>query len=155
MENPGSTSLVPSEFFSGKSWLRLAQADIVRRTASTTPRIFFNRFFSYSFWVLVLAARSRGTLATVAGADTGAGVARSNTGTKRLRIDIRNKYSLMYSGFDPLKKNVIIIHGFNGTESKSPITTLRNEYVPLKASTRAARAAHRLPPGPWPPWPLG
>lgn len=48
------------------------------------------------------------------------------TGKKRLRIDIRNPYSLKYSGFDPLKKNVIIIHGFNGTESKTPMTLIRN-----------------------------
>ncbi|KAJ8913832.1 hypothetical protein NQ315_003741 [Exocentrus adspersus] len=52
-----------------------------------------------------------------------------DTGQKRLRIDVRNRYSLKYAGFDPLKKNVIIIHGFNGTESKSPITTLRNAYL--------------------------
>lgn len=43
-----------------------------------------------------------------------------------MRIDLRNKYALKYSGFDPGKKNVIIIHGFNGTESKTPMTILRN-----------------------------
>ncbi|XP_018575229.1 phospholipase A1, partial [Anoplophora glabripennis] len=52
-----------------------------------------------------------------------------DTAQKRLRIDVRNKYSLKYAGFEPSKKNVIIIHGFNGTESKSPITTLRNAYL--------------------------
>ncbi|CAH0554669.1 unnamed protein product [Brassicogethes aeneus] len=51
------------------------------------------------------------------------------TGPKRLRIDIRNHLSLKYAGFDPKKKNVIIIHGFNGTESKSPMTIIRNAYL--------------------------
>ncbi|XP_049823576.1 phospholipase A1 [Aethina tumida] len=51
------------------------------------------------------------------------------TGTKRLRIDVRNPYALKYAGFDPEKKNVIIIHGFNGTESKSPMTIIRNAYL--------------------------
>lgn len=52
-----------------------------------------------------------------------------DTGKQRLRIDIRNKLSLKLSGFDPSKKNVIIIHGFNGTESKTPMTVLRNAYL--------------------------
>jgi pancreatic lipase-related protein 2 len=51
------------------------------------------------------------------------------SGTRRLRIDIRNHVSLEYSGFDPVKKNVIIIHGFNGTEAKTPMTILRNAYL--------------------------
>lgn len=41
-------------------------------------------------------------------------------------IDVRNKNTLRYSGWDPSKKNVIIIHGFNGTESKTPMTIIRN-----------------------------
>ncbi|XP_074028519.1 phospholipase A1 [Leptinotarsa decemlineata] len=51
------------------------------------------------------------------------------TGTTRLRIDIRNVHSLEYSGYNPKRKNVIIIHGFNGTESKSPITIIRGAYL--------------------------
>ncbi|KAF7286365.1 hypothetical protein GWI33_005661 [Rhynchophorus ferrugineus] len=51
------------------------------------------------------------------------------TGQKRLRIDIRNNLSLRLSGFDPERKNVIIIHGFNGTESKTPMTILRDAYL--------------------------
>ncbi|CAH1104380.1 unnamed protein product [Psylliodes chrysocephalus] len=55
-----------------------------------------------------------------------------HSGTKRITIDIRNRYSLKYSNFNPEKKNVIIIHGFNGTESRSPITILRNAYLSTK-----------------------
>ncbi|XP_060527600.1 pancreatic lipase-related protein 2 [Cylas formicarius] len=51
------------------------------------------------------------------------------SGRKRMRIDIRNHLSLPLSGFDPLRKNVILIHGFNGTESKSPMTVLRDAYL--------------------------
>ncbi|XP_063922794.1 lipase member H-A isoform X2 [Zophobas morio] len=51
------------------------------------------------------------------------------TGTRRLRIDVRNHRSLEYSGYDPMKKNVLIIHGFNGTESKRPMTILRDAYL--------------------------
>ncbi|XP_057660826.1 phospholipase A1-like [Diorhabda carinulata] len=54
------------------------------------------------------------------------------TGTKRLTIDIRNPYALNYSGYDYRKKNAIIIHGFNGTESRTPITILRNAYISRK-----------------------
>ncbi|XP_045475070.1 lipase member H-A [Harmonia axyridis] len=51
------------------------------------------------------------------------------TGKTKIRIDIRNPYSLKLSGWDPNKKNVIIVHGFNGTESKTPMTILRNAYL--------------------------
>ncbi|XP_030758942.1 pancreatic lipase-related protein 2 [Sitophilus oryzae] len=51
------------------------------------------------------------------------------TGKKRLRIDIRNHLSLRLSGFDPDRKNAIIIHGFNGTESKTPMTVLRDAFL--------------------------
>lgn len=52
------------------------------------------------------------------------------TGSRRLRIDVKNPYSLEYSGYNRSKKNVLIIHGFNGTESRSPITILRNgKYI--------------------------
>lgn len=50
----------------------------------------------------------------------------SETGPKRLFIDVRNKLALKYSGWEPHRKNVIIIHGFNGTEAKTPMTILRN-----------------------------
>jgi len=49
----------------------------------------------------------------------------SGNNVKKL-IDVRNKNALRYSGWDPSKKNVIIIHGFNGTESKTPMTIIRN-----------------------------
>lgn len=45
---------------------------------------------------------------------------------RRKFIDVRSKNSLRYSGWDPSKKNVIIVHGFNGTESKTPMTIIRN-----------------------------
>nr|CAI5842140.1 unnamed protein product [Callosobruchus analis] len=51
------------------------------------------------------------------------------TGKQRQRIDVRNHYALKYAGYEPEKKNVIIIHGFNGTESRTPITLLRNTYL--------------------------
>ncbi|XP_066146170.1 phospholipase A1 [Euwallacea fornicatus] len=52
-----------------------------------------------------------------------------HTGRDRLRIDIRNPLSLKLSGFDPERRNVFIIHGFNGTESKTPMTILRDAYL--------------------------
>lgn len=42
------------------------------------------------------------------------------------RIDVRNPFSLHYGGWDPHARNVIIIHGFNGTEGKSPMTFIRD-----------------------------
>ncbi|KAH1011053.1 hypothetical protein HUJ04_000497 [Dendroctonus ponderosae] len=51
------------------------------------------------------------------------------SGRNRIRIDIRNRLSLKLSGFDPEKQNVFIVHGFNGTESKTPMTILRNAYL--------------------------
>ncbi|XP_073989322.1 lipase member H [Rhodnius prolixus] len=45
------------------------------------------------------------------------------------RIDIRSHVPLRYSGWDPDKKNVFIVHGFNGTESKSPMTFIRDAYL--------------------------
>lgn len=50
----------------------------------------------------------------------------SETGKNRIRIDIRNPLSLKLSGFDPERRNVFIVHGFNGTESKTPMTILRD-----------------------------
>lgn len=44
----------------------------------------------------------------------------------RKKIDVRNPYSLTYSGWDPDRKNVIIIHGFNGTEGKTPMSFIRD-----------------------------
>lgn len=51
------------------------------------------------------------------------------SGRRGLRIDVRNPLSLELSGWNPNKMNVLIIHGFNGTESKSPMTILRNAYL--------------------------
>ncbi|KAL0267131.1 UNVERIFIED_CONTAM: hypothetical protein PYX00_009485 [Menopon gallinae] len=47
----------------------------------------------------------------------------------RKKIDVRNPYSLTYSGWDPDRKNVIIIHGFNGTEGKTPMSFIRDAYL--------------------------
>ncbi|XP_075225196.1 phospholipase A1 [Lycorma delicatula] len=47
----------------------------------------------------------------------------------KTKIDMRSPIALEYSGWDPHKKNVIIIHGFNGTERKSPMTFVRNAYL--------------------------
>lgn len=47
-------------------------------------------------------------------------------GLNKQRIDTRNHFALKYSAFDPKRKNVIIVHGFNGTEHKTPMTILRN-----------------------------
>lgn len=47
-------------------------------------------------------------------------------GLRKQRIDTKNNLALKYSAFEPAKKNVIIVHGFNGTESKTPMTILRN-----------------------------
>uniref|UniRef100_A0A1B6D9T4 Lipase domain-containing protein n=1 Tax=Clastoptera arizonana TaxID=38151 RepID=A0A1B6D9T4_9HEMI len=47
----------------------------------------------------------------------------------RIPIDIRSKVPLRYKGWDENKRNVIIIHGFNGTERKSPMTIIRNAYL--------------------------
>ncbi|KAK9738376.1 Lipase [Popillia japonica] len=47
----------------------------------------------------------------------------------RKRIDVRNPLALKIAGFNPHRKSVLIIHGFNGTESKTPMTTLRNAYL--------------------------
>nr|CAD7266426.1 unnamed protein product [Timema shepardi] len=44
-------------------------------------------------------------------------------------IDVRSSNSLKYGGWDPDKRNVIIIHGFNGTEHKVPMTFIRNAYL--------------------------
>ncbi|KAK6636322.1 hypothetical protein RUM43_009981 [Polyplax serrata] len=47
----------------------------------------------------------------------------------RRKIDVRNPYSLRYNGWDPHKRNVIIVHGFNGTEGKSPLSFIRDAYL--------------------------
>ncbi|CAG9838617.1 unnamed protein product [Diabrotica balteata] len=68
-----------------------------------------------------------------------------DSGEKRITIDIRNPHSLNYSGYDYNKNNVIIIHGFNGTESRSPITILRNGLDPARPLIdRYARREFRL-----------
>ncbi|XP_065221141.1 lipase member H-like isoform X1 [Planococcus citri] len=47
----------------------------------------------------------------------------------RREIDTSFRYSLLKYGWNPNKKNVIVIHGFNGTESKSPMTIIRDAYL--------------------------
>lgn len=44
----------------------------------------------------------------------------------RREIDTRFQNSLLKYGWNPKNKNVIVIHGFNGTESKSPMTIIRD-----------------------------
>lgn len=46
-------------------------------------------------------------------------------GWRGKEIDVRSGASLRYAGWDPSKKNVIIVHGFNGTESKTPMSFIR------------------------------
>ncbi|XP_025406428.1 phospholipase A1-like isoform X2 [Sipha flava] len=48
---------------------------------------------------------------------------------RRMKIDMRNKRSLYNSSWDPNKKNVIIIHGFNGAENNKVMVLLRNAYL--------------------------
>lgn len=46
-----------------------------------------------------------------------------------MKIDMRNKWSLYNSGWNPGKMNVIIIHGFNGAESNKVMVILRNGNI--------------------------
>ncbi|PSN33800.1 hypothetical protein C0J52_19495 [Blattella germanica] len=47
-------------------------------------------------------------------------------------IDIRNPNALRYAGWDPGKRNVIVIHGFNETERKTPISFISKvDWEPL------------------------
>ncbi|XKL61375.1 hypothetical protein PGB90_008432 [Kerria lacca] len=48
---------------------------------------------------------------------------------RRREIDTSFKNSLLKYGWNPKKKNVIVIHGFNGTESKSPMTIIKDAYL--------------------------
>lgn len=50
----------------------------------------------------------------------------SESGKSRKRIDLKIANSLKWSSWDPKKKSAIIIHGFNGTERKTPMTILRD-----------------------------
>ncbi|XP_049790166.1 phospholipase A1-like [Schistocerca nitens] len=49
--------------------------------------------------------------------------------TARRQVDVRSAGSLHRAGWDPRRRNVIIVHGFNGTESKTPMTLLRRAYL--------------------------
>ncbi|XP_026477668.1 phospholipase A1-like [Ctenocephalides felis] len=49
--------------------------------------------------------------------------------TYRTRLDMRDHGSLHRAGFRRDRKNVIVVHGFNGTESKTPMTFLRDAYL--------------------------
>lgn len=48
--------------------------------------------------------------------------------TKR-QLDTSFRYPLTKQGWNPSKKNVIVIHGFNGTENKTPMTIIRDAYL--------------------------
>ncbi|XP_050441589.1 phospholipase A1 VesT1.02-like [Adelges cooleyi] len=48
---------------------------------------------------------------------------------RRFHIDLKNKQPLHYSGWNPNKLNVIIIHGFNGAENQNHMTIIRNAYL--------------------------
>jgi len=54
---------------------------------------------------------------------------------RRSRINVRNKWTLYKSGWDPNKKNVILIHGFNGAENNKIVVILRNGNI-LKICAR-------------------
>ncbi|CAG9129114.1 unnamed protein product [Plutella xylostella] len=47
-------------------------------------------------------------------------------------IDVRKPNLLDVYGWDPNKKNVLIVHGFNGTYSKNPMTFIRDAYLSRK-----------------------
>ncbi|XP_046962245.1 phospholipase A1-like [Vanessa cardui] len=47
-------------------------------------------------------------------------------------IDVRRKNNLASYGWKLSRKNVLIIHGFNGTHSKTPMTFLRDAYLSRK-----------------------
>ncbi|XP_061729918.1 phospholipase A1 isoform X1 [Cydia pomonella] len=47
-------------------------------------------------------------------------------------IDVRHKDLLDVYGWKRSRKNVLIIHGFNGTHSKSPMSFLRDAYLSRK-----------------------
>lgn len=42
---------------------------------------------------------------------------------------MRDKWSLYNSGWNPNKKNVIVIHGFNGSENNKLMVILRNGNI--------------------------
>lgn len=48
---------------------------------------------------------------------------------RRIKIDMRDKWSLYNSGWNPNKKNAIIIHGFNGAENNRIMVILRNGNI--------------------------
>ncbi|XP_028167627.1 phospholipase A1 isoform X1 [Ostrinia nubilalis] len=47
-------------------------------------------------------------------------------------VDVRYPKHLVDYGWKASRKNVLIIHGFNGTHSKSPMTLLRDAYLSRK-----------------------
>jgi len=47
----------------------------------------------------------------------------------RIKMNIRNKWTLYNSGWDPSKMNVILIHGFNGAENSKLVVILRNGNI--------------------------
>lgn len=53
----------------------------------------------------------------------------TNNSPFRKRIDLRSTTALRYGGWDPHKKNVIIVHGFNSTERKAPMTIIRDSFL--------------------------
>lgn len=51
-------------------------------------------------------------------------------------VDVIGKPSLTEIGWDSSKKNVIIIHGFNGTESKTPMSFIKDGELKNKTNWR-------------------
>ncbi|KAI5636173.1 lipase domain-containing protein [Phthorimaea operculella] len=47
-------------------------------------------------------------------------------------VDVRHKHLLEAYGWNIKRKNVLIIHGFNGTHSKTPTSFLRDAYLSRK-----------------------
>ncbi|GBP79049.1 hypothetical protein EVAR_59966_1 [Eumeta japonica] len=44
-------------------------------------------------------------------------------------VDVRRTGSLERCGWKKARKNVFVVHGFNGTHSKSPMSVLRDAYL--------------------------
>lgn len=48
---------------------------------------------------------------------------------RRVKVDVRNIWSLYLNGWNPRKMNVIVVHGFNGAESNRVMVILRNGNI--------------------------
>ncbi|KAF4517959.1 hypothetical protein B566_EDAN005326 [Ephemera danica] len=54
----------------------------------------------------------------------------AKAGARRKAIDVRMSHTaLLRSGFDPDKRSVILLHGFNGTVDTEPLTFIKRAYL--------------------------